>query len=96
MVDGLCVTHLTNFMTLTSKSITMSKTYQDQMKDLRANLINALQNAESLIDHPEFEEGSHQRDAMWKIILNLRGALYQDLYMIRDYLNIPHKTHISE
>lgn len=68
----------------------MSKTYQEEMKDLRQNLIQALSSAETLVDHPEFEQGSHQRDKMWSIIMNLRLALYQDLYLVRDYLDIPH------
>ena len=68
----------------------MSKTYQDQMKDLRKDLISALENAEGLIDHPEFETGSQSRDKMWTIIMNLRQALYQELYLVRDYLDIPH------
>jgi len=62
-------------------------TTAEQLRQLHITILKAIDQAEQLLDNPEFETGSFQRDYAYKIIMSLEGV-YNPLYDINDYMEI--------
>jgi len=63
-------------------------TTAEQLRQLHITILKAIDQAEQLLDNPEFETGSFQRDYAYKIIMSLEGVIYNPLYDINDYMEI--------
>jgi len=63
-------------------------TTAEQLRQLHITILKAIDQAEQLLDNPEFEQGSYQRDYAFKIVQDLESVIYNPLYDIKDYLDI--------
>jgi len=63
-------------------------TTADQLRQLHISILKAIDQAEQLVDNPEFEVGSFQRDYAYKIVMGLESVIYNPLYDINDYMEI--------
>lgn len=63
-------------------------TTSEQLRQLHITILKAIDQAEQLLDNPEFEIGSFQRDYAFKIVSELESAIYNPLYNIRDYMDV--------
>jgi hypothetical protein len=64
----------------------------NQLRELHIDMLKAIKKVEwILLDNPQFKEGSFAKDYAWKIIQNLESSIYNELFNIKDYLEIDWK-----
>ena len=63
-------------------------TTAQQLRQLHITILKAIDQAEQLLENPEFEVGSFQRDYAFKIVMDLEKVIYSPLYDINDYMEI--------
>jgi hypothetical protein len=66
-------------------------TTTEQLRDLHISILKAIDKAELLKDNPEFEEGTFQRDYIFKLVHELECAIYNPLYNILDYMELKYE-----
>ena len=65
----------------------------NQLRELHIDMLKAIKKAEwLLLDNPQFKEGSFARDYAWQIIKKLESSIFNELFNIKDCLEIDWKA----